>query len=248
MGLSFSGFRKELSSRGFKRAYDALRVECPELFPFADQGDLIVFFHDQTADLDRKDAILFEIITRYRNENRHRDIAPLFIVLFTPALASIYTYARRRHPGIDREDLIQDLCLFLVQIIQEIDITPYKVAGRIVGELRNRVRGLLNLIPDEEFVALKGDGTDAFETGQPVTAANDSEVEGRSERIRQEIMAFLDRLIRTGKITRKDKRILLDTFISGKSLKDLASPRDYERLKHRRRQVIDHIKNIYASY
>jgi len=248
VGLSFSGFRKELSSRGFKRAYDALRVECPELFPFADQGDLIVFFHDQTADLDRKDAILFEIITRYRNDNRHHDIAPLFIVLFTPALASIYTYARRRHPGIDREDLIQDLCLFLVQIIQEIDITPYKVAGRIVGELRNRVRGLLNLIPDEEFVALKGDGTDAFETGQPVTAANDSEVEGRSERIRQEIMAFLDRLIRAGKITRKDKRILLDTFMSGKSLKDLASSRDYERLKHRRRQVMDHIKNISASY
>jgi len=248
MGLSFSGFRKELSSRGFKRAYEALRVECPALFPFADPGDLIVFFHNQTADLDRKDAILFEIVARYRNDNRHRDIAPLFIVLFTPALASIYTYARRRHPGIDREDLIQDLCLFLVQIIQEIDITPYKVAGRIVGELRNRVRGLLNLIPDEEFVALKGDGTDAFEMGQPVTAANDSEVEGRSERIRQEIMAFLDRLIRAGKITRKDKRILLDTFMSGKSLKDLASPRDYERLKHRRRQVMDHIKNISASY
>jgi len=248
MGLSFSGYRKELSSKGFQRAYKGMRAECPELFPFADPGDLIVFFHDQATDLDRKDAILFEIITRYRNDNRHRDIASLFIVLFTPALASIYTHARRRHPGIDREDLIQDLCLFIIQIIQEIDIIPYKVAGRIVGELRNRVRGLLNLIPDEEFVALKGDGTDAFETGQPVTAANDSEVEGRSERIRQEIMAFLDRLIRTGKITRKDKRILLDTFISGKSLKDLASPRDYERLKHRRRQVIDHIKNIYASY
>jgi len=248
MGLSFSGYRKELSSLGFKRAYEALREECPELFAFADPGELIVFFHDQAADLDRKDAILFDLVTRYRNDNRHRDIAPLFIVLFTPALASIYTHARRRHPGIDREDLIQDLCLFLIQIIRESAITPYKVAGRIVGELRNRVRGLLNLIPDEEFVALKGDGTDAFETGQPVTAAKDSEVEGRSERIRQEIMAFLDRLIRAGKITRKDKRILLDTFMSGKSLKDLASSRDYERLKHRRRQVMDHIKNISASY
>lgn len=225
-----------------------MRAECPELFPFADPGDLIVFFHDQATNLDRKDAILFEIITRYRNDNQHRDIASLFIVLFTPALASIYTHARRRHPGIDREDLIQDLCLFLIQIIMESAITPYKVAGRIVGELRNQVRGLLNLIPDEEFVALKGDGTDAFETGQPVTAAKDSEVEGRSERIRQEIMAFLDRLIRAGKITRKDKRILLDTFMSGKSLKDLASPRDYFRLKHRWRQVMDHIRNISVSY
>jgi len=247
MGLSFSGFRKELSSRGFKRAYEALRVECPALFPFADPGDLIVFFHNQTADLDRKDAILFEIVARYRNDNRHRDIAPLFIVLFTPALASIYTYARRRHLGIDREDLIQDLCLFLIQIIQEIDITPYKVAGRIVGELRNRVRGLLNLIPDEEFVALKGDGTDAFEVSDK-GISDDTEAENHIEQIMEEITAYLDRLLRVGKITKSDKRILLDTFISGKSLKDLASPRDYERLKHRRRQVMDHIKNISASY
>jgi hypothetical protein len=247
MGLFFSSYRKELSSRGFRRAYEGLRAECPELFHFADPSDLIAFFHDQAADLDRKDAILFDLVTRYRNDNRHRDIAPLFIVLFTPALASIYTSARRRYPAIDREDLIQDLCLFLIQIIRESAITPYKVAGRIVGELRNRIRGLLNLIPDEEFVALKGDGTDAFETRQPVAAANDAEVERHSEHIRKEIMAFLDRLIRAGKISRKDRRILLETFIGGKSLKDLASTRDYERLKHRRRQVIAFIRKNSAS-
>lgn len=28
----------------------------------------------------RKDAVLFELVTRYRKDNRHRDIAPLFIV------------------------------------------------------------------------------------------------------------------------------------------------------------------------
>jgi len=247
MGLSFSGFRKELSSRGFKRAYEALRLECPELFAFADPHDLIAFFHDQSADLDRKDAILFEVVTCYRNDNRCRDIAPLFIVLFTPALASIYTYARRRHPAIDREDLTQDLCLFLIQIITESAITPFKVAGRIVGELRNRVRVLLGLIPVEEFIVIKGDGTDAFEFRRTFSAVSDAEVERRSEHIRQEIMAFLDRLLRAGKISRKDRRILLETFIDGKSLKDLASPRDYERLKHRRRQVTEYIKNISAS-
>ena len=245
MGLSFSGFRKELSSRGFKRAYEALRLECPELFAFADPHDLIAFFHDQSADLDRKDAILFEVVTCYRNDNRCRDIAPLFIVLFTPALASIYTYARRRHPGIDREDLIQDLCFFLIQIIQESNIAPYKVAGRIIGELRNRVRGLFPLIPDEEFVTLKGDGTDSFETGH-ACVVND-EAENDIEGIVLEITAFLDRLIRAGKVTRKDKRILLSTFIGGKSLKDIASPREYERLKHRRRQVMEHIKKYSAS-
>jgi len=246
MGLSFSGYRKELSSRGFKRAYEGMRAECPELFPFADPGNLIVFFHDQTADVDRKDAILFEIVARYRNDNRHRNIAPLFIVLFTPALASIYTHARRRYPAIDREDLIQDLCLFLIQIIRESAITSYKVAGRIVGELRNRMRGLLNLIPDEEFVALKGDGTDTFEASDNCIG-DGTEAEDHIEQIMKEITAYLDRLLRMGKITKSDRRILRETFIGGKSLKDLASPRDYERLKHRRRQVMEYIKNISAS-
>ena len=222
-----------------------MRAECPELFSFADPGDLIAFFHDQAVDLDRKDAILFDLVSRYRNDNRHRDIAPLFIVLFTPALASIYTHTRRKHPGIDREDLIQDLCLFLIQIIRESAIPPYKVAGRIVGELKNRVRGLLGLIPDERFVALKGDGTDAFEVSHDFVS--DDEAEDFVERIREEITTFLDRLLRAGKISRKDRRILLETFIGGKSLKDLASARDYERLKHRRRQVMEYIKNISAS-
>lgn len=246
MGLSFSGYRKELSSRGFKRAYEGLRAECPELFFFTQPGDLIAFFHDQAADLDRKDAILFDLVTRYRNDNRYRDIAPLFIVLFTPALASIYTHTRRRHPGIDREDLIQDLCLFLIQIIRESSITPYKVAGRIVGELRNRVRVLLSPIPDEGFVALKGDGTDEFEENRAYAAAGDDEV-FQIEQIVTEIAAFLDRLIRAGRITKQDKRVIIETLIKGKSLKDIVSPDDYDRLKRRRLRIIGLIKEHFAK-
>ena len=249
MGLSFSSYRKELSSRGFKRAYEGLRAECPELYPFADPGDLIAFFHDQAANLDRKDAILFDLVSRYRNDNRHRDIAPLFIVLFTPALASIYTHTRRRHPGIDREDLIQDLCLFLIQIIRESAITPYKVAGRIVGELRNRVRGLLSPVPDERFVerfvALKGDGTDEFESNRTYAAGEGEDV--RIEQIVTETAAFLDHLIRARKITKQDKRMIMETLIKGKSLKDIASLSDYDRLKRRRLRIMGLIKKHFAK-
>jgi len=245
MGLSFSSYRKELSSRGFKRAYEGVRSECPELFLFADPGDLIAFFHDQATDLDRKDAILFDLVTRYRKGNRHRDIAPLFIVLFTPALASIYTHARQRHPGIDREDLIQDLCLFLIQIIRESAITPYKVAGRIVGELRNRVRGLLSPIPDERFVALKGDGTDEFELNRTYAAGEGEDV--RIEQIVTETAAFLDHLIRARKITKQDKRMIMETLIKGKSLKDIASLSDYDRLKRRRLRIMGLIKKHFSK-
>jgi hypothetical protein len=246
MGLSFSGYRKELSSRGFKRAYEGLRAECPELFAFADPSDLIAFFHDHAADLDRKDAILFDLITRYRNDNRHRDIAPLFIVLFTPALASIYAHARRRHPGIDREDLIQDLCLFLIQTIRESAITPFKVAGRIVGELKNRVRGLLSPIPDEGVVALKGDGTDEFESNRTYATAGDGE-DDRFEQIVTETAALLDHLIRVRKITKQDKRMIMETLIKGKPLKDIVSPGDYDHLKRRRLRIMGLIKKHFSK-
>ena len=246
MGLSFSGFRKELSSRGFRRAYEGLRAECPVLFPFADPGDLIAFFHDQAADLDWKDAILFDLVTHYRKGNRHRDIASLFIVLLTPALASIYTHTRRRHPGIDREDLIQDLCLFLIQIIRESAITPYKVAGRIVGELRNRVRGLLSPIPDEGFVALKGDGTDEFESNRTYATAGDGE-DDRFEQIVTETAALLDHLIRVRKITKQDKRMIMETLIKGKPLKDIVSPGDYDHLKRRRLRIMGLIKKHFSK-
>ena len=245
MGLSFSSYRKELSSRGFRRAYEGLRAECPELFPFADPSDLIAFFHDQAADLDRKDAILFDLVTRYRNDNRHRDIAPLFIVLFTPALASIYTSVRRSHPSIDREDLIQDLCFFLVQIVRKSAITPYKVASRIVGELRNRIRGLLKLIPDMGFVALKGDGTDEFESNRTY-AAGDGE-DDRIEQIVTETAAFLDHLIRARKITKQDKRMIMETLIKGKHLKDVVAPGDYDRLKRRRLRIMGLIKKHFSK-
>jgi len=67
-GLVFSGYRKELTARGFRRAYEGLRADCPALSPFADPHDLIAFFHDQAADMDRKDAILFALINRYQRD------------------------------------------------------------------------------------------------------------------------------------------------------------------------------------
>jgi len=246
MGFTFSGIRGELAAKRFRKFFQQLREECPTLFPFPDHDSLLTFFHDQIQDLDRKDAILFELVTLYRKDVRYRDLAPLFIVLFTPALTNIYAHGRRRRPGIDQEDLLQDICLLLIQTIKEIEIIPYKVAGRIIGELRNRVRTLLNERPGEEFVELKGDGTDEFETGQAIAAAGNDESE-EIEWIIAEITAFLDHLIRVRKITKKDKQIIMDTFIGGKALKAVLPPSDYDRLKHRRLMIIGLIKAHFSK-
>jgi len=247
MGLSFSAYRKELTSRRFKKAYEALRSDCPELSSFADHGDLVAFFHDRTADPDRKDAILFKLVNLYRRDRRHRDVAPLFIVLFTPAMSNIYAYARRKFPAIDREDLIQDLCLLLLQIIGESDIASFKVAGRIAMELRNRFRSVLNRIPGEEFIPIKGDGTDEFETVHAGTGAFAGGVTDDSKWTFIEMAALLDRLIRERKITKQDKRIIVKTLIEGKPLKEVIPPSDYDRQKHRRLKVIELIKKYFAK-
>lgn len=246
MGFSFAGYRKELSSKGFIEAYEGMRSECPVLFSFTDHVDLIAFFHDPMENQDRKNDILVELIARYRHENRQQDFSPLFIVIFSPALTNLYAAARKRCPHIDRADLVQDICLLFIQTVGNIKLTPDRMAGRIIGELRNRVRTLLNMNPGENLIALDEDGHGDFEIPSCAAGTNaDDEID--SDGIVVEISLFLDRLIRRGKITRKDKRIIMDTITEGKSLKDIASPCDYDRLKHRRRQVIDFIRKKYSA-
>lgn len=216
------------------------------MFPYADTGSLIAFFRDPMEHPDSKNVILFELIACYQKDKRHQDFSPLFIVIFSPALTNLYAAARKRCPHMDRADLIQDICLLFIQTIGNIKLTPDRMTGRIIGELRNRVRTLLNMNPDENLIALDVDGHGYFEIPSFAAEANtDDEID--SDGIVVEISLFLDRLMRRGKITRKDKRIIMDTITEGKSLKDIAPPRDYDRLKHRRRQVIEFIRKKYSS-
>ncbi|MBN1380305.1 MAG: hypothetical protein JXA41_01390 [Deltaproteobacteria bacterium] len=62
-----------------------------------------------------------------------------------------------------------------------------------------------------------------------------------------EVIDFLDRLIRERKITKQDKRIITKTLIDGRPLKDVVSPSDYDRLKHRRLKVMELIKKYFAK-
>jgi len=62
-----------------------------------------------------------------------------------------------------------------------------------------------------------------------------------------ETAAFLDRLIRAGKITKQDKRMIMETLVKGKRLKDVVSPGDYDRLKHRRIRIIRCMKEHFTK-
>lgn len=249
MGFSFAAIRKELNKPYFTRAYESLRKECPELVKFRNCSSLIAFFHDRGADPDLKDSVLFELVRRYRQTEKYREIAPLFIALFTPAIARIYSFTKRIYPSIEGEDLAQELCLFLLQIVEESQISRFKVAGRIARELRNRVRTIIRRIPAGTLVPLENDdGMNKVEMiSAPEADDRDAGDEFNADEIIHETIAFLDELISQRKITKRDKRIVIRTIIEGKPLNDVVPASDYDRMKHRRARILSLIKKHFAK-
>jgi hypothetical protein len=248
MGFSFSSIRKELASESFRRFFHQLRAESSGLLPFPDHDSLISFFHDEAQDLDTKDSLLFDLVMLYRRGSSCRDLAPFFIALFTPTLASIYGHGKRKCPGIDRADLIQDICLHLIQVIGEIEITPYKVAGRIVGALRNRIRTLLNRRLREEIFEVFAGGSDEF-GDMRTDVINDDREPGDGETDKPDLTAVMDHLVRIRQITIADRKMITATLIGDKSLKEIApTPAEYERLKKRRQRTLQTIKKYLANH
>jgi hypothetical protein len=249
MGFSFSGIHKELSSERFRKFYQKLRAACPRLLPFPDHTFLIAFFHDTAQDLDEKDRSLFDLITFYREKDRHQDLAPLFIVLFTPPLAGIYRQGKRTCPRMEHDDLIQDICLLLLQVLKEAEITGFKVAGRIVGQVKNRFRSYLNY-------QIKHDPWD-YSPGQRTphrhTTFEEADVEpgeygeaflaiaGSDDSFPDiaDAETFMDILVEAGVIAAADRDLIKATSISDLPLKEMTSnPKEYERLKKRRQRAL----------
>lgn len=143
MGFSFAGLQKDLGSTGFRSLYEALRVECPHLAPFADYGTLIDFFHDRDTDYETKDLILHHLIGVYRHSRKYEVLASFFLVLFMPAIARLYTRGRRICPEIGDDDLVQEICLALLHAIRETEIAPHRVAGQIIGKVKNAIQAIL---------------------------------------------------------------------------------------------------------
>ncbi|HNY72674.1 MAG TPA: hypothetical protein PLU95_06535 [Syntrophales bacterium] len=144
MGFSFLRIEEELASERFTSLYRRLQEECPHLVAYPSATALIAFFNDVEKEYAEKDALLSFLITVYRRDGPGRLLSGLFIILFRPAIASLYRLARKSNFRLDEEDFIQDVCTLLLEIIATAPVRPQKVAMQIVGPLRNRVRSLLN--------------------------------------------------------------------------------------------------------
>ena len=232
MGFFYIGVREALSSESFKRFYRELRKGCPRLLPFPDHNNLIRFFHDKTQDKDQKDAILFDLIAIYRRAGANDALTPFFIVLFTPSLSRLCDHGRRKCPGIEKEHLIQEIVIALIQVLRDEEIKPFKVAGQVIGKVKNHLRSYLN----QQLKAdpLPGMVTELTDHAQDETAdapdISDAET-------------FLDHLVAVGVITVADRALIAATTISGIPLKKMFSGSgDYERIKKKRQRIFAAIR------
>ncbi len=233
MGFFYIGVREALSSERFKRFYRELRKGCPRLLPFPDHNNLIRFFHDKTQDMDQKDAILFDLIAIYRRAGANDALTPFFIVLFTPSLSRICDHGRRKCPGIEKEHLIQEIVIALIQVLRDEEIKPFKVAGQVIGKVKNRLRNYLNQqLKADILPTMLTEITDQAQDESADDAPDISDAE-----------TFLDHLVAVGVITAEDRAMIAATTISGIPLKKMfSSAGNYERIKKKRQRIFAAIR------
>ena len=247
MGFSFAGIRQELDAEPFRRLYQRLQADCVYLYPFSDWHALLAFLHDQSRGFRRKDRILWRLIKYYQQGGENERLASVFLLVFKQAILDLHDRGEKRCPQLDDNDLFQEICLILLHVIKESRITATKVAGKIIGKVKNEVQRLLNdkasdaLVDTSDFdFSLITATTDTVEPGDDLTALlkalNISDTEG-----------LLDHLVQKRVITREAQKLLIETRIKGKSLKEICRPEDVSRLDKRRERAINDARRYIAK-
>ena len=235
MGLSFAGIGRTLASKRFRTLYHKLHNDIPCIADFPDYEELIRFFHDASRDIQAKNIILHKLIGLYRQSGIYRDLSPLFIALFIPALTRTYNYGRRVCPSMEREDVIQDILNIFLDELASGDIDARKTTGRLISRVRNRFRNLVNLKLKEN---VEVDHCDDF-----CELADDDNLS-----LIEDADAFLDRLIARGLIAADDKELITATTMRDIPVKNISRNRqDYERLKKRRQRIFAQIRKYLVN-
>lgn len=265
MGFSFVPIEDELASERFTSLYRRLQAECPRLAAYPSVAELIAFFNDTTQAYAEKDEILSFLINAYQRGEPGRLLSGFFIILFRPAIASLYRLARKRDHCLDEADFIQEVCANLLEIIATVQVQSRKVAMQIVGPLKNTMRDRMNrrLAHNRMETSWHGDregqeseaADSAHEHGLPASFPagdlfpQDQDRSGAWQAYDlPDAEALLAGLVEEGVIRTEDRDLIIETVIKERPLKDLTTdPTEYERLKKRRQRALaairEHLRN-----
>jgi len=237
VALELKRLQQELCSQSFRRLYRELRQDHQVLCPFPTVFDLIEFFRDPKSSYRTRDEILGLLIRVYQKEGRYAPLSGLFVVLFTPGIVKIHMWARKRAPHVDPQEVLSETCVLLLEVIKHQEIMPgsSKVAARIMGRVKNRMRAWVNERVKEEQM-MEGFWEDARYCPLPI-------IDEPGPPDPEQAEAMLSIFVRAGVITETDKWLILGTKVLGRSLKELAGTSShYQRLKKRRQRALQAIR------
>ncbi len=251
MGFSFAGIRKELDSPELGKLFIRLQSDCHYLAAFSDWHAVISFLHDRKRGYRLKDRILWRLIRSHQQGDHDKKLGVVFLAIFAPAILSIYKHGRKRCPLFGDEDLLQEICALLLRMLRETKILSNKVAVRIVGQLRNDVRDLLDEKSlDREWLHtdvlnLFGADADAWKSQTP---ADEIGIGALMDLLGvADARGLLDLLARRRVIDWEGKRIIEATLVGGKTLKEISQPVEYERLKYHRANTLKAIRDYLSA-
>lgn len=127
------------------RAYEKLKCQHSILQSFATSHELLAFLHNrENPDYAANDEILFSLIQAY-DLSRSSSLACLLLHIFKPGLEAIYHHYKNRVTAFshtDRYDLQMHILLFFLETLDKnpAQNIPYKVASKIIGTVRNKMK------------------------------------------------------------------------------------------------------------
>jgi len=236
--LELKRLREELSSPSFRGFYLELRRRHEMLLPFPTPLDLIAFFHSDSPAYEVRDAILRALVEEYQDGKSGHRLGAFFLVLFHPGIVRVYATARRKGLGLDPDDILNQISLYLLETIGAISLEPdvTKIASQILGQVKNRMRAWVTEqvreVSARQSRVVAGLEEEAYD---PLPIIE----EGKTPVDIEEAARFLEVFVRAGVITETDRLMFLGSSIMNRSLKDMAgSARTYQRLKKRRQRAV----------
>ena len=226
MGFSFSGIREELDSKELGKLYRRLQADCLYLAPFSGWKAVVAFLHDRERGYRLKDRILWRLIQYYRQGGDCQRLGSVFLAIFAPAILSLYSLGCKRCPHFGDDDLFQEICLTLLNVLKETPITSKKVAGKIVGTLKNRIQAMLDRHAGAAFIHADIGSLSATTSTEDTTGSLDDDFADVMNVLDilgvSDARELLDLLARQRVIDWEEKRLLEAALIEDKITKDLS--------------------------
>lgn len=220
----------EISSEKFIKLYKTIRDKYPPIKDCFTPEDLIGRLNNQSdPDYRLNDEILSALILEYQSHQEKEQIGSYLLVLFKPGLLKLFSQYRiriRQFSSISEVDLWDQIIAYFLQTVSEIDLIKdeIKVASKIIGRLRNRLRN--------HFVDLLKEFTTEQEFNR--TGFNASPPDPFNF---EDVHSVLTNIARLGVISETDKHILLATKVYGSSMKKLSQELkglSYDAIRQRR--------------